>query len=170
MIATEVARRIVAQPPAAKGWELMYWFTDRVFFDGKWLVLLAIAVAPTRENLPLKLMGPVVGLMLMLGSFAQLSNPVFLVLVGLSAGAILKGIRLTEPALMLLAVGGMLMGMPVNGFTGLMVAKANFPPALMQALFGATAGIGSLAIACSYVGLFFLGQRLYRQWRVRQAV
>lgn len=158
---------MVTQPPSAKGWELMYWFTDRVFFDGKWLVLLAIAAAPSRENLPLKYMAPGLGLLLMVGSFLQLQDPIFLLFVGLCAGAILKTIRLTEPALMLLAIGGMLMGMPVNGFTGLMAAKANFPAPLMKALFGSTAGIGCLAIACSFTGLFLLGQLLYQNWRRR---
>jgi len=143
----------------------MYWFTDHVFFDGKWLVLLALAVAPVRENLPLKFMAPATGLLLMVGSLLQLQDAIFLVLVGLLAGAILKSIRLTEPALMLMSVGGMLMGMPINGFTGLMAARANFQPQLMKSLFGATAGIGSLAIACSFAGLFLLGRGLWANYR-----
>ncbi|MBM3763063.1 MAG: hypothetical protein FJW36_22810 [Acidobacteria bacterium] len=161
LIATEVTRRIVTQPPAAKGWELMYWFTDHVFFEGKWIVLLAIALAPVRENLPLKFLGPATGLMLMVGSFLQLQDPIFLLLAGLLSGAILKSIRLTEPILMLLSAGGMLMGIPINGFTGVMAAKANFAPQLMQALFGATAGIGCLTVACSFTGLFLLGRYLW---------
>ena len=158
LIATEVMRRVVTQPPAAKGWELIYWFTDRVFFDGKWIVLLAMGLAPFRENLPIKYLAPAAGLLLMAGSFLQLQDPVFLVLIGMLVGAIVKSIRWTEPALMLMSVGGMMMGMPINGFTGLMSAKANFPPALMQQLFGSTAGIGGVTIACSFAALFLLAR------------
>jgi lipid-A-disaccharide synthase-like uncharacterized protein len=161
-------RRMIVQPPAAKGWQLIYWFSDHVFFDGKWLVLLAMALAPFRENLPLKFMAPATGLLLMIGSFLQLQDPVFLVFIGILGGTILKSFRLTEPALMLLAVGGMMMGMPINGFTGLMAAKANFAPPLMKQLFGATAGIGSLTIACSFAGLFLLASNLYTNWRLKQ--
>ncbi len=96
----------------------------------------------------------------MVGSFLQLQDPVFLLLVGMLAGAILKSIRWTEPALMLMATGGMMMGMPLNGFTGLMAAKANFPPVLMKQLFGSTAGIGCVTMACSMAALFLLGQGL----------
>lgn len=150
----------MVQPPQAKGWELMYWFTDHVFLRGKWTVLTAIAVAPTRENLPVKLLAPVGGALLMVGSFLQLQDPIFLVLVGLVAGAILKTIEWNEPKLMLAAAGGMVMGMPVNGFTGLLAAKSGYKPELMDAMFGATAGIGSLAVAVSFMALFFLAQRL----------
>lgn len=165
LIATEVMRRIVTQPPAAKGWELIYWFTDRVFFDGKWMVLLAMGLAPYRENLPIKYLAPAAGLLLMVGSFLRLQDPLFLMLVGILVGAILKSIRWTEPALMLMAVGGMMMGMPINGFTGLMAAKANFPAALMKELFGATAGIGCVTIACSFAALFLLGRGLWMRRR-----
>lgn len=161
---------MVTAPPAAKGWELMYWFSDHVFFDGKWIVLFAIALAPWRENLPLKFLAPATGLLLMVGSFLQLQDPLFLFLTGMLAGTILKSIRFTEPSLMLLAVGGMLMGMPINGFTGLMAVKANFQPELMKALFGSTAGIGSLTIACSFTGLFFLAERVWRNLRSRASV
>ncbi len=161
LIATEIMRRITTQPPAAKGWELIYWFTDRVFFDGKWIVLLAMGLAPFRENLPIKYLAPATGLLLMVGSFLQLQDPIFLVLVGILAGAIIKSIRWTEPALMLMSVGGMMMGMPINGFTGLMAARANFPPTLMKQLFGSTAGIGCVTIACSFAALFMLARGLW---------
>ena len=154
---------MVTQPPAAKGWELIYWFTDRVFFDGKWMVLLAMGLAPYRDNLPIKYLAPAAGLLLMVGSFLRLQDPLFLLLVGMLVGAILKSVRWTEPALMLMAVSGMMMGMPINGLTGLMVAKANFPPVLMKELFGATAGIGCVTIACSLAALFFLGRRVLRR-------
>lgn len=134
----------------------MYWFTDRVFFDGKWIVLLAMAVAPFRDNLPVKYLAPATGLLLMVASFLQLQDVVFLTLLGLLVGAIVKSVRWTEPALMLMAIGGMTMGMPINGFTGLMAARANFPPALMKQLFGSTAGVGCVAIACSIAALFLL--------------
>ena len=161
LIATEIMRRVITQPPAAKGWELIYWFTDRVFFDGKWIVLLAMGLAPFKENLPIKYMAPAAGLLLMVGSFLQLQDPVCLVFVGMVVGAIVKSIRWTEPALMLMSVGGMMMGMPINGFTGLMSAKANFPPVLMKQLFGSTAGIGCVTIACSFAALFLLGRGVW---------
>lgn len=148
----------------------MYWFTDHVFFDGKWFVLLALAVAPQRDNVPLKLIAPAVGLLLMVGSLLQLQDPIFLVFVGLCAGVILKSIPLSEPGVMVLAVGGMLMGMPINGFTGLLAARANFQPQLMQSLFGATAGIGCLTIACSFTGLFLLAQQFYRRYYAKNFV
>ncbi len=150
----------MVQPPEAKGWELMYWFTDHVFLRGKWTVLTAIAVAPTRENLPVKLLAPVGGALLMVGSFLQLQDPVFLAVVGLMAGAILKTIDWNEPKLMLAAAGGMMMGMPVNGFTGLLAVKSGYNARLMTEVFGATAGLGSLAIAVSFMGLFFIAQRV----------
>ncbi len=156
---------MVTAPPAAQGWELIYWFTDRVFFDGKWLVLVAMALAPMRENLPLRVMGPGAGFLLMVGSFLQLSDPLFLVLTGLVAGSILKSLRLGDGPLMIVAAGGLMMGVPVNGFTGLMAAKAGFPPALMKNLFGSVAGVGSLAIALSFAGTFLLGRRWWRRRR-----
>ncbi|MBZ2183351.1 MAG: hypothetical protein K7J46_01485 [Bryobacter sp.] len=163
LIATEILRRLVPAPPAAQGWQLVYWLTDRVFFDGKWLVLCALALAPWREGLPLRVIGPGAGLVLMLGSFLQLADPLFLIVVGLLAGLVVKGIRHTEPALMLMAMGGLLMGVPVNGFTALMAAKAKFPAPLMAALFGSTAGVGCVSIAVSFSAFFHLAALLWRR-------
>lgn len=165
LIATEIARRMIVQPPAAQGWQLIYWFTDRVFFDGKWLVLLALALAPARESLPLRLMGPAGGFLLMVGSFLQLSDPVFLLLAGFVAGAIIKSLQLTDGPLLLMAAGGLMMGIPINGFTGLMAAKAGFPAPLMKSLFGSVAGVGCVSIATSFAALFLLGRRLWRRRR-----
>jgi len=162
-VATEILRRVIPQPPIAAGWELIYWFADRVLFDGKWLVLFVMAMAPHRENLPLKILAPAAGLLLMAGSILQLQDPLYLILLGLLLGAMVKSLTLTEPALMLMAMGGMFMGLPINGFTGLMVAKANFPPALMKPLFGATAGVGCASVAISMAGLFLLGRRVWSQ-------
>lgn len=155
-------------PPAAQGWQLLYWFTDRVLFDGKWLVLTALALAPWREGLPLRILGPGAGLVLMLGSFLQLSDPLFLILVGLLAGVIVKGIRLTEPVLMLMAIGGLLMGIPINGFTALMAAKAKFPAPLISALFGSTAGVGCVAIAVSFAAFFHLAGLLWARLKAKR--
>ena len=162
LIATEVLRRVIAQPPLARGWELGYWFTDHVFFDGKWLMLSAMALAPVRPNLPVKWLMPAAGLLLMVGSFLQLQDPLFLVLVGLLLGVALKSVPESEAMLMVMVIGGMCLGVPLNGFSGLMAAKANFPPGLMKPLFGATAGVGSASIAAALAGLFLLGRRLWK--------
>lgn len=138
---------------------LLYWFADHVFFDGKWLVLLMLALAPARLGLPLKWLAPAAGALLMVGSFLQLGHPAFLAVIGLLLGAALKRVEDSESFDILLAMGGMTLGVPLNGFTGLMVAKAGFPPALMEPLFSSTAGVGSTAIACAMTGLYLLAWR-----------
>ncbi len=162
MIATEILRRTVPGPPGARGLALLYWFADHVFFDGKWLVLLMLALAPSRLGLPLRWLAPALGLLLMVGSFLQLDHPLYLALVGLAIGAAMKNVTDSESFNILLVIGGMGLGIPLNGFSGLMAAKAGFPPALMGPLFGSTAGVGCAAIACAMAGLYLLAWRWLR--------
>ena len=140
---------------------LLYWFADHVFFDGKWLVLLLLALAPTRLGLPMKWLAPAGGLLLMAGSFLQLAHPLYLASVGLALGAAIKNVTDSDSFDILLVIGGMALGIPLNGFSGLMAARAGFPPGLMGPLFGSTAGVGCAAIACAMAGLFLLA---WRHW------
>ncbi|WP_155121415.1 hypothetical protein [Bryobacter aggregatus] len=156
LILTEGLRRIVPGPPDARGGALLYWFFDHVFFHGKFLVLAVLALTPQPRRLGLKWVMPLLGAVLMVGSFLQLAHPAFLGLVGLLLGVALQNVQDSESFDILLVMGGLALGIPLNGFTGLMAAKSGFAPTLMDPLFGATAGVGCAAIACSMVGLYLL--------------
>ena len=151
-------------PPEARGLALLYWFFDHVFFDGKWLVVFILALAPLRLGIPVQWIIPATGALLMVGSFLQLGHPLFLAGIGLLLGTAIKNVDDSERFDILLVIGGLALGVPLNGFSGLMVAKAGFAPALMGPLFGSTAGVGSTAIACAMTGVFLLA---WRYWKLR---
>lgn len=94
--------------------------------------------------------------LLMLGSVLQLAHPLFLAALAVPFGVALKLAEPTEKLGIVLAMGGLGLGIPLNGFTGLLAAKANFHPGVSGQLFGSTAAVGALSIAAAYAGLYML--------------
>lgn len=158
-VASEYLRRTLPQPPEAQAGYRLYWFFDHVFLAGKMLVLAAMAFAPARPqwNVRFLVMGGAV--LLMAGSFLQLDHPLFLVACGFCFGAALKLAEGSDKLYIVMAIGGLGLGVPLNGFTGLLAAKAGFQPELMRQLFSSTLGIGSVSIATAFAGIYLLASK-----------
>lgn len=164
-VLTEYLRTVLPQPPKAAPGYVAYWFFDHVFLRGKMLVLAAMAFAPARKDLNPRMLALFGGLLLMLGSYLELHHAVFLVAMGICFGAALKLADLSDKLCIVMVIGGLGMGVPLNGFSGLMAAKAGFQPELTEKLFASTLGIGSVSIAAAFTGLYLLGTKYVLGWR-----
>ncbi|MDX2268136.1 MAG: hypothetical protein NW208_08520 [Bryobacter sp.] len=153
---TEWARYQLPAPAAYTANQKLYWFVDHVFFNGKLLMLAMMAFVPARAGLNPRFLLAGGALLLMLGSFAKLSHPLYLAAAAVPFGVALKLWQPNEKMGLLLGIAGLAMGIPMNGFIGLLIVKAEFAPAVTRELLGSTAALGSLSIACFYWGLYLL--------------
>lgn len=158
LFATEWARYQLPAPSGFTQEQQLYWFIDQVFFNGKLLVLAVMAFVPAKAGLNPRFLIAAGALLLMLGSFGKFSQPLFLAAVAVPFGVALKLIEPTEKMGLLMGIAGFAMGIPLNGFTGLLAVKAEFNPALLRELTGSTAALGAVSIACFYWGLYILSR------------
>lgn len=134
----------------------LFWFLDHVLFDGRFVVLAALAFAPVRRQFSPRWLLAAAAVLLMLASFLQFNHPALLILIGVLLGGAYKQTPPSDQLHIVLVIAGLGLGIPLSGFTGLMIAKANFDPNLVYALKRGTGAIGSTAIAGAYLGLYSL--------------
>jgi hypothetical protein len=161
---TEYLRRVFGPPTSGLGPDRLFWFLSHALFQGKFLVLGGIALAPLPPIAP-RLLIAAAGVLLMLGSFLQLGHPLYLLAIGVLLGSAYKQVPQSDQLHIVFVIAGLGLGIPLSGFTGLMIAKANFEPKLAEVLANSTAAIGSAAIALAYLGIYSLLWRLLSRSR-----